>query len=212
MGIVTDALLKLLGVADHDREEIVEVVSDAAGQLTNRLHLLGLLQFGLGQLAFAQIDYQNETSDNDAVTVHMGYVGRLDVAKPDTHKINRNLYAHPFVGQPSGDEWGNLIGEGLAQNVIDASSNDRLVNKIVPLTISPVSKCIEIGCIPLGNENRKGIGNLSNANPLGAQILIYGIKGTGKNTDLVILRQHSRIDLDFLPAACQTFRDGAELS
>ena len=36
--------------ADHDRQHVVEVVGDAAGQLADRLHLLDLAQLGLGGL------------------------------------------------------------------------------------------------------------------------------------------------------------------
>ena len=37
--------------ADHDRQHIVEVVRDAAGELADRLHLLDLAELGLGRLA-----------------------------------------------------------------------------------------------------------------------------------------------------------------
>ena len=45
-------------MAEHDREEVVEVVRDAAGQLADRFHLLRLpvllLELGLGAQLVAQ--------------------------------------------------------------------------------------------------------------------------------------------------------------
>ena len=45
------AALGEVDAADHDRQHIVEVVRDAAGQLADRLHLLDLAELGLGRLA-----------------------------------------------------------------------------------------------------------------------------------------------------------------
>ena len=44
--------------ADHDRQHIVEVVGDAAGQLADRLHLLDLAKLGLGRLALDRLGLQ----------------------------------------------------------------------------------------------------------------------------------------------------------
>ena len=46
-----EAALGEVDAADDDRQHIVEVVRDAAGQLADRLHLLDLAQLGLGGLA-----------------------------------------------------------------------------------------------------------------------------------------------------------------
>ena len=43
-GIIRDAFTQQLQIADHDREQVVEVVRDPARKLTDRLHLLGLEQ------------------------------------------------------------------------------------------------------------------------------------------------------------------------
>ncbi len=44
--------------ADDDRQHIVEVVGDAAGQLADRLHLLDLAELGLGGLALRGLGLQ----------------------------------------------------------------------------------------------------------------------------------------------------------
>ena len=46
-----DAALEQLQVADHDAEQIVEVVRDAAGELADRFHLLRLQQARFEALA-----------------------------------------------------------------------------------------------------------------------------------------------------------------
>ena len=42
-------------VADHDGEEVIEVVSDAARELSDAFHFEGLLEFGFGLFAFGDI-------------------------------------------------------------------------------------------------------------------------------------------------------------
>ena len=50
-----------LGVADHDRQQIVEVVREAAGELADRLHLLRLRQLLFGPLAAGEVvDHADE--------------------------------------------------------------------------------------------------------------------------------------------------------
>ena len=44
--------------ADDDRQHVVEVVGDAAGQLADRLHLLDLAELGLGGLALGGLGLQ----------------------------------------------------------------------------------------------------------------------------------------------------------
>ena len=41
--------------ADDDRQHVVEVVGDAAGQLADRFHLLDLAELGFGRLAFLRL-------------------------------------------------------------------------------------------------------------------------------------------------------------
>ncbi len=49
-----------LGIAHDDRQQIVEVVRDATGQLPNSLHFLGLREFGLQRLLLRDVDEVEE--------------------------------------------------------------------------------------------------------------------------------------------------------
>ena len=58
-----DAALEQLQVADHDAEQIVEVVRDAAGELADRFHLLRLQQPRFEALLLGEIVDDREETD-----------------------------------------------------------------------------------------------------------------------------------------------------
>ena len=47
-------------IADHGGQQIVEIMGEAAGELADRLHLLGLHQRGFGPLAMLDLALQFE--------------------------------------------------------------------------------------------------------------------------------------------------------
>ena len=53
---VGEALLEQFGVAGDGGEHVVEIVGDAASELPDRFHLLGLAQLGLEPLALGDVD------------------------------------------------------------------------------------------------------------------------------------------------------------
>src|ERR1700691_4266863 len=68
-----ELVAEMLGIADDDREQIVEVMGDAAGELPHHLHLLGLPKLLFGLLAAGQI--MND-SDKDRLAVLLGLANR----------------------------------------------------------------------------------------------------------------------------------------
>jgi hypothetical protein len=50
-----DALAQDLEIAEHDHQQIVEIMRDAAGELADRVHALGARQFGLGALELGDV-------------------------------------------------------------------------------------------------------------------------------------------------------------
>ena len=58
-----DAALEQLQIADHDAEQIVEVVRDAAGELADRFHLLRLQQPRFEALLLGQVVDDREEAD-----------------------------------------------------------------------------------------------------------------------------------------------------
>jgi len=74
----------MLGVANDDGEKIVEVMSDAARQLSHHLHFLRLLKLPLGQLALGQI--MNDP-DEDRLAILLGFADR------QIHREGRSILA-----------------------------------------------------------------------------------------------------------------------
>ena len=58
LGVGLHAVLQQVEIADHHREQVVEIVRHAAGQVADRLHLLGLMELlaGVLQLGRAGVD------------------------------------------------------------------------------------------------------------------------------------------------------------
>ena len=57
--IVTDPRLRHLQVPDYGRQQIIEVVRDAAGQLPDRLHFLHLVQLIFDDLALRDLHFES---------------------------------------------------------------------------------------------------------------------------------------------------------
>ena len=77
-------LAEMFGVADHDREQVVEVVGDAAGQLPDDFHFLRLAKLLLGVLALGQVV---DDSDKDRLAVLPGFADR------QLHRKGRTILA-----------------------------------------------------------------------------------------------------------------------
>ena len=58
-----------IGGGADDRREVVEIVSDAAGQLADRIHLLGLAKRFFGLPPFGDVDRFGQDAGDDAVLI-----------------------------------------------------------------------------------------------------------------------------------------------
>ena len=128
--------------AEHDGEEVVEVVGDAAGELAHSLHLLRLAQGLLGLLAGFVLRFKLAGAFPDAVFQRLGEgaqlskralpVRHVDVDADDAHRLLlriveddcAGLYpAQRLVGLP-GDaelslELAGILGKGRIDDVAD---------------------------------------------------------------------------------------------
>ena len=59
-GILPRSVTRQHQVSDHDRQQVVEVVGDAAGQLPHSLEFLSLPQSGFGRPVFSDLGLQAE--------------------------------------------------------------------------------------------------------------------------------------------------------
>jgi len=60
-------------IAGDDRQDIVEIVGDAAGQLTDHLHLLGLEQLGLDRPALGAVGVNGHEAARRRIAAHFDH-------------------------------------------------------------------------------------------------------------------------------------------
>src|SRR3546814_1398096 len=81
-----------VGKADHRRQQVVEVVGDAAGELADRLHLLRLDELALEVLLLGRIDEMDDEAGQGAVAalgaVHEERADRPLVADRKSTRLN----------------------------------------------------------------------------------------------------------------------------
>jgi hypothetical protein len=106
LGIGRDLLVQQVEIADHDGQEIVEVVRDAAGELAHRLEPLRAAQPLLGRVALAHV-----AADEEVLVVGLGpdagpgerhdlavlvHVARLEIAHRVAAARQPHLVARPL--------------------------------------------------------------------------------------------------------------------
>jgi len=67
--LVAAALCREVEIAGDHRQQVVEIVRNAAGELADRLHLLRLLHLFFGRLALGHVDEQGVTAARRTVFV-----------------------------------------------------------------------------------------------------------------------------------------------
>ena len=101
--LFADTTLQQLCVAQHDRQQIIEIVRHAAGQLADCIHLLGLPQFGFGLALFGDVGGNRADADDLAIAAAHREFGDDDRV---CGVIIEGDFVFVFAGMPGlGDEF-----------------------------------------------------------------------------------------------------------
>ena len=164
--------------ADDDREHIVEIVRDAAGQLADRLHLLDLAELRLGRLALGRFGLERLVGLPQFLGAlahrlleHLGALGlgfglgaRLDVlaqrldrddAEEDGADPDEDPEPAEIIGQPVGLGREELALLDLAAQRLALAGDD-----LVELVVEPGVRC-PIGRPGRNSRSRSGPGGRS---------------------------------------------------
>jgi len=91
-----DVALQQIKIADDDGEQIVEIVSDAAGEIADRLHLLGLPKPLLDRLVIRDVLHHAEDVLHFAVLAANGLSSRRHQARAVLRHADRVVRAGRF--------------------------------------------------------------------------------------------------------------------
>ncbi len=141
------AALQGLEIAGDDGQEVVEIVRHAAGQLADRLHLLGLAQRLLGAAVLGGVPDQRERADDRAVGAVQRREGRVvdadaaglgDVVAPVVQRVlAAGERAAPGVLERGADAVREGLAERAAQHRAARHAGHRL-HRRVPQRVAPL--------------------------------------------------------------------------
>ena len=94
--VMAHQLLDQLQIAHHDHQQVVEVMGDAAGQLADRFHLLGLEVFAFKEPAIGDALAGAEDGFDSAIRSALGFDVALEVVSA------RRKRAWPRISTPGG--------------------------------------------------------------------------------------------------------------
>ena len=116
-----------IGGRTDDREQIVEIVRDAAGELADRLHLLRLTQRFLGLAALGDIDGLRQHGGNAAMLIEHRPHGKIEIPVAD-RQMQQHLDPHAFTAPDRrkriGDDLANRRGGGKPGRVPERLADD----------------------------------------------------------------------------------------
>ena len=155
-GVIRTVILQRRQVADDDGEQVVEVVGQAAGQLANGLHFLGLDEGGLHALLFGDVvredeeaevfalraDFRNQRAlrmDGLALALHLVFVGHLLPGQRLAHRIL---------------DLGIDLG---ADHVEHVAVGHRALRVAVPVRVALVGVAIDLVLVHVADEDGDGV-------------------------------------------------------
>ena len=168
-------------VAGDDGEQVVEVVGEAAGELADGFHLLGLDQHRLAGLLLGDVDGQHEEALHAA-----GLGGFRHHRAAGVHLLAGGVDAGIFVAHL-------LAGVGLLElrpdlgvgvgpdHLEDALADDALLVEAEPVGVAPVGETVAFAGVHVGDHRRDGVEDAAHAllaaGELAGQVVEAGLGG-----------------------------------
>ena len=179
LGVGRQLFLQAAEIADDDRQQVVEVVGEAAGQLSDGLHLLGLDQCRLTGLLLGDVDRQHEGPEHPAVAADLrhDHAARIDAAA--LLGIPRVFVGHRFAGIGAIEVAVDLaVGLG-AEYLLDAAADDVAGGQSEPFGVAAVGELVALIGVDVGDQGGDRIHDQAQAglaSPQGAGDLVdFGI-------------------------------------
>ncbi len=170
-GRIGEPLAQRHEVAEHHRQQIVEIMGDAAGELADRLHLGGLHDRRLGGLLAGDVERQDEKSGDVVVAVHLGHQPGANDGGAVGAEHRLVLEGHRLAGAHAVDIGAQFV-EGLAPDHGERIAADDLILLAAEGSGEPfVGEQAAQVLVPIRDAGRQAVGDEMQPRLAAAQLL-----------------------------------------
>ena len=157
--LVGVALLQRDQVANHHRQQVIEVVRQTAGELPGGFHFLRMHQRRLGVLEVGDIDRQHEAARHAALGVEFGHQLAAGIHQPATGTAHGVFVADALTLERPVHMARNIGVDLVAHHVANGAAHHAFPDCAKPVGVALVGIAVDFIAVEVADQRRHGVGD-----------------------------------------------------